>query len=146
VQKEISEKVNNPNELFPDGVNVSFVKSLAEGSIYVNTFERGVGFTNACGTAMSASSLVTCLQGLNSVEEIINVYNNGGRVQCVVHENDDTFSIDLIGNATYMYQAQVDVDLDRQILTLYSREEFTEQPIYEKLQADAQQYLRKAGL
>jgi diaminopimelate epimerase len=146
VQKEISEKVNNPNELFPDGVNVSFVKSLAEGSIYVNTFERGVGFTNACGTAMSASSLVTCLQGLNSVEEIINVYNNGGRVQCVVHENDDTFSIDLIGNATYMYQAQVDVDLDRQILTLCSREEFTEQPTYEKLQADAQQYLRKAGL
>jgi diaminopimelate epimerase len=45
-----------------------------------------------------------------------------------------------------MYQAQVDVDLDRQTLTLCSREGFTEQPIYEKLQADAQQYLRKAGL
>ncbi|MFJ5757593.1 diaminopimelate epimerase [Neobacillus sp. NPDC093182] len=146
VQKEISEKVNNPNELFPDGVNVSFVNSLVEGSIYVNTFERGVGFTNACGTAMSASSLVTCLQGLNSVEEIINVYNNGGRVQCVVHENDENYSIDLIGNATYMYQAQVNADLERVTFSVSLKEEFTEQTTYEKLQADAQEYLQKAGL
>ncbi|MFS0776513.1 diaminopimelate epimerase [Neobacillus sp. 3P2-tot-E-2] len=146
VQKEISEKVNNPNKLFPDGVNVSFVKSLEEGSIYVNTFERGVGFTNACGTAMSASSLVTCLQGLNSVERIINVYNKGGRVQCVVHENDDNYSIDLIGNATYMYQAQVDVILARESFSVSSKEEFSEQSTYEKLQADAQEYLQKTGL
>ncbi|MEH7494134.1 diaminopimelate epimerase [Neobacillus niacini] len=146
VQKEISEKVNNPNKLFPDGVNVSFVKSLEEGSIYVNTFERGVGFTNACGTAMSASSLVTCLQGLNSVEEIINVYNKGGRVQCVVHENDENYSIDLIGNATYMYQAQVDVVLARESFSVSSKEEFSEQSTYEKLQADAQEYLQKTGL
>ncbi|MFB3163143.1 diaminopimelate epimerase [Neobacillus sp. 179-J 1A1 HS] len=146
VQKEISEKVNIPNERFPDGVNVSFVKSLAEGSIYVNTFERGVGFTNACGTAMSASSLVTCLQGLNNVEEIINVFNNGGRVQCVVHENDENYSIDLIGNATYMYQAQVEIDLERESFSVSSKEEFTEQSTYEKLQADAQEYLQKAGL
>lgn len=146
VQKEISEKVNNPNELFPDGVNVSFVNSLAKGSIYVNTFERGVGFTNACGTAMSASSLVTCLQGLNSLEEIINVYNNGGRVQCVVHENNENYSIDLIGNATYMYQAKVNVDLEYESFSVSSKEDFTEQSTYEKLQADAQEYLQKAGL
>lgn len=146
VQKEISEKVNNPNELFPDGVNVSFVKSLDEGSIYVNTFERGVGFTNACGTAMSASSLVTCLQGLNEVEDVINVYNNGGKVQCVVHENDEDYYIDLIGNATYLYQAQVEVDLARKTFEVSSKEDFAEQQTYEKLQAEAQAYLNRAGL
>lgn len=146
IQKKISEKVNNPNELFPDGVNVSFVKSLETGSIYVNTFERGVGFTNACGTAMSASSLVTCLQGLNSVEETINVYNNGGKVQCVVHENDENYYIDLIGNATYLYKAGVEVDLGSETFTVRSKEEFAEQQTYEKLQAEAQAYLREAGL
>jgi diaminopimelate epimerase len=146
VQKEISEQVNNPNELFPDGVNVSFVKSLDEGSIYVNTFERGVGFTNACGTAMSASSLVTCLQGLNTVEEIINVYNNGGKVQCVVHENDENYSIDLIGNATYLYQAQVNVDLGLNTFVVSSKEEFAEQQTYERLQAEAQAFLKRTGL
>jgi diaminopimelate epimerase len=146
VQKEISEKVNNPNELFPDGVNVSFVKSLDEGSIYVNTFERGVGFTNACGTAMSASSLVTCLQGLNNVDEIINVYNNGGKVQCVVHENEENYYIDLIGNATYLYQAQVVVDLAQKTFEVSLKEEFSEQQTYEKLQAEAQAFLKGPGL
>jgi diaminopimelate epimerase len=146
VQKEISEQVNNPNTLFPDGVNVSFVKSLDEGSIYVNTFERGVGFTNACGTAMSASSLVTCLQGLNTVEEIINVYNNGGKVQCVVHENDENYSIDLIGNATYLYHTKVEVELARKTFQVSSKEEFAEQQTYENLQAEAQAYLKSAGL
>ncbi|MEH7245173.1 diaminopimelate epimerase [Neobacillus niacini] len=146
IQKQISEKVNNPNALFPDGVNVSFVKSLSSGSIYVNTFERGVGFTNACGTAMSASSLVTCLQGLNDVDEIINVYNNGGKVQCVVHENDENYSIDLIGNATYLYKAEVEVDLGSKDFTVIWKEDFSEQDIYEKLQAEAQAYLRGTGL
>jgi diaminopimelate epimerase len=146
LQKQISEKVNLPNELFTDGVNVSFVKSLEEGSIYVNTFERGVGFTNACGTAMSASSLVTCLQGLNNVEEVINVYNNGGKVQCVVHENNEDYYIDLIGNATYLYKAQVEVDLEGKSFAVSLIEDFTEQETYEKLQAEAQAYLKVNGL
>ncbi|MEH7181141.1 diaminopimelate epimerase [Neobacillus vireti] len=146
IQKQISEKVNNPNDLLPDGVNVSFVKALNPGSIYVNTFERGVGFTNACGTAMSASSLVTCLQGLNDVDDIINVYNNGGKVQCVVHESEENYSIDLIGNATYLYQAQVDVDLKSGHFTVSLKEDMSEQETYEKLQAEAQAFLRKAGL
>ncbi|MFP7299948.1 diaminopimelate epimerase [Neobacillus niacini] len=146
IQKQISEYVNNPNELFPDGVNVSFVKSLDEGNIYVNTFERGVGFTNACGTAMSASSLVTCLQGLNKVEEVIHVYNNGGKVQCVVHENDEDYFIDLIGNATYLFQARAEVDLGLKTFKVKSKEDFAEQETYEKLQGEAQAYLRNAGL
>lgn len=141
MQKQISEKVNGPNELFPDGVNVSFVKLMDQGSIYVNTFERGVGFTNACGTAMSASSLVTCLQKINEFEKTINVYNNGGRVQCVVHQMNDGFYIDLIGNATYQYHAVVDVDLERGRFSITSKDELDEQATYEKLQEEAQKYL-----
>jgi diaminopimelate epimerase len=140
-QKQISEIVNGPNELFPDGVNVSFVKSLKPGNIYVNTFERGVGFTNACGTAMSASSLVTCLNGLNEIENVINVYNNGGKVQCVVHKKDDDYYIDLIGNATYLYQVTVDVEIEGESFAVAAKKEFTEQEIYEKLQSEAQQFL-----
>lgn len=146
VQKQISEKVNSPNRLLPDGVNVSFVKPLSPGNIYVNTFERGVGFTNACGTAMSASSLVTCLQGLNSVEDVINVYNNGGKVQCVVHQNDGEYTIDLIGNATYVYQAVIDVNLEKETFELVTKKDLGEQQDYEKLQSDAQKTLRAAGI
>jgi diaminopimelate epimerase len=138
IQKHLSEKVNSPNNLFPDGVNVSFVKALTPGNIYVRTFERGVGFTNACGTAMSASSLVTCLNGLNDLERVINVYNNGGKVQCVVHHSDEKYSIDLIGNATYLYKANVQVDLGTGVFSLSSKSNYMEQPAYEKLQIEAQ--------
>ncbi|MGG1674630.1 diaminopimelate epimerase [Neobacillus sp. NRS-1170] len=143
IQKELSEKVNGPNELFPDGVNVSFVKPLETGSIYVRTFERGVGFTNACGTAMSASALVTCLQGLNEFEQTIKVYNNGGRVQCIVHHDNGTYSIDLIGNATYLFTGTVKVDLDKESYSMTSRNDLTEQNAYEMLQADAQQFIHE---
>jgi diaminopimelate epimerase len=143
LQKQISEKVNNPNDLFPDGVNVSFVKPLKQGHIYVRTFERGVGFTNACGTAMSASSLVTYLQEFNNLDEVINVYNNGGRVQCIVHSIDGGYSIDLIGNATYVYQANVNVDLAGEKFTIDEKNELFEQSVYEKLQTEAQRFLKE---
>lgn len=141
MQKDLSEKVNGPNELFPDGVNVSFVNVLKPRNIYVRTFERGVGFTNACGTAMSASSLVTCLNGLNQLDEVINVYNNGGKVQSVVHETDGQYDIDLIGNATYLFNARVKVDLAGELFTILSKDEFSEQLVYEKLQEEAQLFL-----
>jgi diaminopimelate epimerase len=142
LQKQISERVNEPNELFPDGVNVSFVKSINSGTIFVNTYERGVGFTNACGTAMSASSLVTCLQGLNEIDQRINVYNNGGKVQCVVHQLEGEYSIDLIGNATYLYQASVDVNLEKNLFAITNNADFSEQAIYQKLQSEVQEFLQ----
>lgn len=141
IQKRLSEKVNGPNELFPDGVNVSFVKQLQPGSIYVRTFERGVGFTNACGTAMSASSLVTCLQGLNEFEKVTNVYNNGGMVQCIVHKYDGKYTIDLIGNATYLYKAAVNVNFEEGSFTQSVRTDFSEQQTYEQLQTAASQFI-----
>jgi diaminopimelate epimerase len=143
LQKDLSEKVNGPNEWFPDGVNVSFVKVLSTDNIYVRTFERGVGFTNACGTAMSASSLVTCLNGINELGRVINVYNNGGKVQCVVHEIEGNYNIDLIGNATYLYKAKAEVDFKGNSHTLVSKSDFSEQLQYEKLQEEAQNYLKE---
>lgn len=143
LQKRLSEYVNGPNEFFPDGVNVSFVHFINKGNIYVRTYERGVGFTNACGTAMSASSLVTCLQELNDFESVINVYNNGGKVQCAVHKNDEKTTIDLLGNATYLYKSTVNVNLEDGTFSLGSKELFAEQASYEKLQNEARDFLNQ---
>jgi diaminopimelate epimerase len=143
-QKCISETVNKPNNLFPDGVNVSFVQSLGSDGIYVRTFERGVGFTNACGTAMSASSLVTCLAGLNDYEKEIDVYNNGGKVRVIVHKSEEQFSMDLIGNATYVsqYKLEVDVKEPESYLTL-NQSEFDEETRYSELQEHAKEVVEK---
>ena len=144
LQKQLSEYVNGPNPLFPDGVNVSFVKSLQKGSIYVRTFERGVGFTNACGTAMSASSLVSCLNGLNEKEEAIEVYNNGGKVRCVVHETEAGYWMELIGNATYVYQATIDLDWAEATFNVLEKQNFdSETKQYKKLEELASQFVHE---
>jgi diaminopimelate epimerase len=138
-QKMISETVNGPNNLFPDGVNVSFVHTLGEGAIYVRTFERGVGFTNACGTAMSASSLVTCLLGHNRLDEEIEVYNNGGKVRVVVRQGSaGHYYMELIGNATYMFEAEFELSLSQpESFEVISHTEFNEEAAYGLLQKHA---------
>lgn len=145
LQKNISQSVNGPNELFPDGVNVSFVKILDGEGIYVRTYERGVGFTNACGTAMSASTLVTTLLGISNIETPVNVFNNGGMVRCIVHKNQDDYTIDLIGNATYLYQASLYVHFDggKARAEILSKQELLEEESYSKLQEHAQTVVAK---
>ncbi|WP_409298287.1 diaminopimelate epimerase [Peribacillus sp. SCS-26] len=143
IQETMAVQVNKPNDLFPDGVNVSFVRTLEKNAIFVRTFERGVGFTNACGTAMSASSLVTCLHAGNEPGREITVYNNGGKVKCVVHENDGNMKIDLIGNGSYEYKASIVLDdADITAFRLEDKEEYrNEKELYLKLQDEVSDYL-----
>lgn len=99
--ERIATYVNSVNPLFPDGVNVSFVEIIGKNEIFVRTFERGVGLTNACGTAMCASSLMYVLLSEGNFSEPITVKNTGGMVKTVVHEDaSDGYWMELIGNAT----------------------------------------------
>ncbi|WP_043933709.1 diaminopimelate epimerase [Bacillus sp. EB01] len=141
LQRTISEKVNGPNELFPDGVNVSFVRTLSPGQIYVRTYERGVGFTHACGTAMSASSLVTCLYGYNQTEKPIRVFNDGGMVECIVREQEETYKIELVGNATFVYRATAEFDFETNSVELSGQVDLGEQERYSLLQEEARKAL-----
>ncbi len=104
---------NKTNPVFPDGVNVSFVSILGKNQIFVRTFERGVGYTNACGTAMSASSLVSVLLHSDQVSNNTNisVCNPGGMVNTVVHHSvsEDDY-IDLIGNATFVRTVEINLE------------------------------------
>ncbi|WP_407372382.1 diaminopimelate epimerase [Carnobacterium sp.] len=109
--EELATYLNGKNPYFPDGVNVSFVEVLDKQSLFVRTFERGVGFTNACGTAMAASSLMYVLLKNGQFEEKIQVINPGGMVQTVVHKNEDgTYWMDLIGNATYLNKLSISLE------------------------------------
>lgn len=91
---------NGENPYFSDGVNLSYVTPLKEG-IFVRTYERGVGFTDACGTAMTASALVSCLAGLVPFGDV-SVYNPGGMVNCSIKSAGGEYQLKLSGNATYL--------------------------------------------
>lgn len=107
------EEANRNKAILPRGVNVSFVKMMGDSSIFVQTYERGVGLTNACGTAMSASTLVSCLLGHNKLDTEVQVFNKGGMVKCEVNEDSEgNYTIKLIGNGSYIFSCDVDFDFE----------------------------------
>ncbi|MCT6902197.1 MAG: diaminopimelate epimerase [Lactobacillus sp.] len=107
--EKLGTRLNQKNPYFPDGVNVSFAQVLNAHHLFVRTFERGVGFTNACGTGMSAASLIYALtcQSMNLFDKLLTVSNPGGFVQTKVHRRGHNYWIELIGNATITHYIDV---------------------------------------
>ncbi|WP_317638272.1 diaminopimelate epimerase [Lactobacillus xylocopicola] len=108
--EKLGTRLNQPNAYFPDGVNVSFAQVVNSRHLFVRTFERGVGFTNACGTGMSAASLIFAVTNPQAAafEQILTVANPGGFVQTKVHQTHASYWIELIGNATITHYLEVD--------------------------------------
>ncbi|WP_147802980.1 diaminopimelate epimerase [Alkalicoccus halolimnae] len=136
--KAVGKKANELKQLLPNGTNVSFVKIINESTIFVRTYERGVGLTNACGTAMSAATLVSCLLGRQPLNEVITVLNPGGMVQTVAEvRGDESYSIKLRGNATYEFSGSVQLDFhNAEKSDLIETQDFPEETAAYKKMAD----------
>jgi diaminopimelate epimerase len=107
---DIGRRANTLKNIFAAGVNVNFVKILDENSIYVKTYERGVGLTKSCGTGMTASSIVACLKNEMFYNSELNVYNDGGMIKCVVEKSTEgKYKVRFIGNASYIFKASIDM-------------------------------------
>lgn len=133
--KEVGSKLNSTNPYFPDGVNVNFAQIIGKNKLFVRTFERGVGFTNACGTGMSATSLAFCLThpDLAKFETPITVYNPGGMVKVIVHHENGDYWMELIGNATFTDKIEIsESDLHKQDFSNIKITSTGEQDNYEK--------------
>ncbi|OWK29600.1 diaminopimelate epimerase [Sphingomonas mucosissima] len=94
----------------PNRANVSFIEVREGGELYVRTFERGVGLTNACGSAMGASTFVAGLTGRLPFDRTVTVRNRGGLVRASASEAG---MVTLSGNATVEWTGQVSVDLSQ---------------------------------
>ena len=108
----LGERVKHLHELLPRGVNVSLFRHTADQEIYTATYERGVGLTSSCGTAMTACSTASCLLGLCRTEQPIRVRNSGGMVRCCCHRNEQRIVTSLSGNATYESEGTLQLDID----------------------------------
>lgn len=66
------------HEIFPKKSNINFVEIVDEKTIKVQTWERGCGYTFACGTGMTASAIVSNRLGKTNRE--VNAISEGGEV------------------------------------------------------------------
>ncbi|MGL5331010.1 MAG: diaminopimelate epimerase [Peptostreptococcaceae bacterium] len=70
--------------IFPNRTNVNFVKIEDQNNISVNTWERGCGYTLACGTGMTASAVIC--NYLNRVGNSVYVKSQGGAVKIDIED------------------------------------------------------------
>lgn len=61
------------HEIFPARINVNFVDVQDEGHLAVTTYERGVGYTLACGTGAAAAQTLAHKKGYTKEEARIKV-------------------------------------------------------------------------
>jgi diaminopimelate epimerase len=64
--------------LFPQGVNVNFYYQSAPDNISIITYERGVGFTAACGTGACAVACYTLAQNVS--QSPVKIFMPGGNL------------------------------------------------------------------
>ncbi len=108
--QETGREIRYSNAYKEEGINVNFVESIDEDSIYVRTYERGVeDETYSCGTGVTACALVSAHneKGFNRVE----VQTPGGHLSVEFDKNDDNHfeNIWLCGPAAFVYKGEIEV-------------------------------------
>jgi diaminopimelate epimerase len=93
----------------PGRANVSFVETRGPATLFVRTFERGVGLTDSCGSAMAASAFAACLTERATFGDTLTILNNGGLVRAAAQADG---MISLSGNATWEWEGSATIDLN----------------------------------
>lgn len=95
--------------LIPGRANVSFVELRGE-DLYVRTFERGVGLTDSCGSAMASSVFAAGLTGRVPFGRQVRVLNRGGMVLGLAQPPESGGAVTISGNASFLYDATIELD------------------------------------
>jgi diaminopimelate epimerase len=96
--------------LLPARGNVSFVEvrgSEDAPALFVRTYERGVGLTNSCGSAMAASTYAAARTGRIPFDRETRVFNRGGMVRASATEAAE---VTIAGNATFEWEGRIGFD------------------------------------
>ena len=108
---ETGREIRYSKKFSAEGVNVNFVESIGEDSIFVRTYERGVeDETLSCGTGVTASALVSAHNplGFNRVD----VETPGGKLSVEFNKLSDTEfdNIWLCGPAEFVFTSDIEIN------------------------------------
>lgn len=104
----LGERCEAAPDWLPNRANVSFAKVLSSQSLFVRTFERGVGLTDSCGSAMAAAVVAAGLTGRIAFGTEVTVLNAGGLVR---GRAEVDLMVRLSGNATFEWRGSAEVDI-----------------------------------
>ena len=91
------------HESFKYQSNIDFVKWVDENTLKIKTYERGIGFTCACGTGASSSYVISKLfNKCNNPVEVVLPY---GKL-IISEENEEIY---MLGPATYIGSGEIKI-------------------------------------
>jgi diaminopimelate epimerase len=92
------------HKVFPDGVNVIFPDKPSQNGklIDLEVYERGVGFTEACGSGACAGAVAAVLEGFSPSKSLIQMNLPGGKLKVLV--NRDTKEVEQRGPSVLVFK------------------------------------------
>lgn len=91
---------------FPEGVNVGFASIATGGGIDLDVYERGVGWTRACGTGACAAAVAAVETGRAPRGTPIEVRLPGGPLSIVVGGRGEP--VKMTGPARFVFEGTID--------------------------------------
>ena len=105
---EIGPLIEN-HPAFPQKTNVHFVNIINRNEIEMITWERGAGFTLACGTG--ATSCVVAGFKLGKLDEEVEVHLPGGELLIIIYEMDDEIRVFMEGEAVLVFDGVMEIEI-----------------------------------
>jgi len=98
-----SKEIEN-SDFFPEGINISIVKIINKKLVKIMTHERGVGVTQACGSAACASVLIA--KEKDYVTDKVCVEMKGGNLNIEITSDNNVL---MIGTAKKVFEGIMDI-------------------------------------
>jgi diaminopimelate epimerase len=108
---EEAQKIRYNDRFREKGTNVNFAEKK-NGTVIVRTYERGVeNETLACGTGVTAVSLVAGMEGISTESNGCKILTPGGELYVKFHQsNGNKFdSIKLEGPARFVFEGEIEI-------------------------------------
>lgn len=94
---------------FPAKTNVEFIETLSRSHLKVTVWERGCGFTLACGTGACATAVAAIMLG--KTEQDVNVSLPGGMLR-IEWDGNPQSSVLMSGPATYAFKGEIELPVE----------------------------------
>ncbi len=97
------------HDAFPERTNVHFVNIISPDELEMLTWERGAGFTLACGTGATSTVIAAYKLGLTSKDVLVHL--PGGDMQITVYEDKEKLGAFMEGDAVSVFEGIMELEL-----------------------------------